>query len=85
MFRPRGCLACFSENPGRSPVIECTMEPERERFVAEWKATGRRLDMGKSCVRFLDLQDEPLLALGRAVHSISVEALTRMYEPVHDF
>jgi len=42
-----------------------TSEDEKARFVEEWKATGKRLDMGKSCVRVKKLDDLPLEVLGR--------------------
>jgi hypothetical protein len=42
-------------------------EELRERFLAEYRATGKRLDMGKSCVRFTKLEDLPLDVVGRAV------------------
>ncbi|MHC4953076.1 MAG: DUF1801 domain-containing protein [Planctomycetota bacterium] len=29
-------------------------------FVKEWKKTGKKLDMGKSCVRFKSVDDVPL-------------------------
>ena len=41
---------------------------EREQeFRAEFEATGRKLDMGKSCVRFKRLEDLPLDVIGREV------------------
>ena len=45
----------------------------RERFIAEYEATGRRLDMGKSCVRFARLDDLPLDVVGRAVGAMSCD------------
>ena len=36
-------------------------------FRKEYKATGKRLDMGKCCVRFRKLEDLPLDVIGRAV------------------
>jgi hypothetical protein len=42
----------------------------RERFVAEYRATRKRLDMGKSCVRFARLEDLPLEVVGRAIAAV---------------
>jgi hypothetical protein len=42
----------------------------RERFVAEYRATGKRLDMGTSCVRFTRLDDLPLHVVGRIVAAL---------------
>ena len=36
-----------------------------EWFRNEWKKTGKRLDMGKSCIRFKQLDDLPLELIGR--------------------
>lgn len=47
---------------------------EREReFRAEFEATGRKLDMGRSCVRFKRPDDLPLDLIGREVARQSVE------------
>lgn len=51
-----------------------------ERFVKAWKATGKRLDMGKSCVRVKTLEDVPLEVLGRAIKRVSVEKYVAAYE-----
>ena len=45
---------------------------ERERFAAEYRASGKPLDMGKSCVRFKRLGDLPLDVIGRAVAAMDV-------------
>ncbi len=56
-------------------------DPETERwFVDSYKATGKRLDMGKSCVRFRKLDDLPLELIGEAVSRIPMEEWIRRYE-----
>jgi hypothetical protein len=52
----------------------------RERFEEEYRATGKRLDMGKSCVRFRRLDDLPLDVVGRAVGACSVERFIAMHD-----
>lgn len=48
--------------------------PDRaEAFKAEYLATGKKLDMGKSCVRFKKLDDLPVDLIGRAIAAVSVE------------
>ena len=37
------------------------------QFRKEYQATGKRLDMGKCCVRFRKLEDLPLDVIGKAV------------------
>lgn len=39
----------------------------RERFLEAYRATGKRLDMGKSCIRFRKLENLPLEIIGEAV------------------
>jgi hypothetical protein len=58
-------------------------EAERDRFVAEWKATGKRLDMGKSCVRFKKLDDVALDVLGAAVARVTPDDLIAAHEAAH--
>jgi hypothetical protein len=41
-------------------------EDDRDAFYAAYKATGKRLDVGKSCVRFPKLDDVLLDLIGRA-------------------
>jgi uncharacterized protein YdhG (YjbR/CyaY superfamily) len=49
-------------------------------FAREWRATGKRLDMGKSCVRFKRLEDLPLEVIGRAVAAVTAERFVASYE-----
>ena len=55
-------------------------QSEVERFRQEWLATGRKLDMGKSCIRFKKLDGLPLDVIGEAFARISVERLVADYE-----
>ncbi|MGD9703259.1 MAG: DUF1801 domain-containing protein [Acidimicrobiia bacterium] len=45
-----------------------------------WTATGRKLDMGKSCVRFKRLDDVPLDLVGEAIARTSMEDFIALYE-----
>jgi hypothetical protein len=49
-------------------------------FKERWEATGKRLDMGKSCVRFRKLDDVPLDVVGEAIARTSVEEFIAAYE-----
>ncbi len=56
-------------------------DPETERwFTREYKKSGKRLDMGKSCVRFRRLDDLPLSLVGDAIARTSVDDFIRRYE-----
>ncbi len=50
------------------------------RFRKAYLATGKKLDMGKSCVRFKKLEDLPLDVIGDEIASTSLEALIAQYE-----
>ena len=49
-------------------------------FVDSYNATGKKLDMGKACVRFKDLDDLPLDLIGHAVGRTPMEEWIRVYE-----
>ncbi len=52
----------------------------RERFTDSYKATGKRLDMGKSCVRFRKLEDLPVELIGKAIAEFSVDEFIEISE-----
>jgi hypothetical protein len=52
----------------------------REWFELAYKATGKRLDAGKSCVRFQTLEDLPLELVGEAITKLSLERFIALYE-----
>ena len=54
----------------------------REGFEAAYRATGKRLDVGKSCVRFRKLDDLPLELIGDTVASLSQEDFISRVEEV---
>jgi hypothetical protein len=55
--------------------------PERhEWFREEFRKAGKKLDMGKSCVRFRKLDDLPLDLIGRVIAGIPVDKWIAIYE-----
>lgn len=54
----------------------------RREFESSYRATGKRMDMGKSCVRFRKLEDLPLDVVGNAIAFMPVkqfvEQVTKM-------
>jgi len=46
----------------------------RKQVEAGFKAAGKKLDMGKSCIRFKKLEDLPLEVIGRAVAATPMKA-----------
>lgn len=49
-------------------------------FSAAWKKTGKKLDMGKSCLRFESVDDLALDVLGEAIGRVSVKDYIALYE-----
>lgn len=60
------------------------MDPALTRRVQEaFKAAGKKLDMGKSCVRFKSLDALPLEALGPIVAAMPMEQFIARYQGMH--
>lgn len=56
-------------------------DPEHEAWFRQaWAETGKKLDMGKSCVRFKKLEDLPLNLIGRAVKRVPAKKFIAHYE-----
>jgi hypothetical protein len=56
-------------------------DPEAERGLSEgFRRAGKRLDMGKSCLRFRSLADLPLDVVGDALARVSVDQYIALYE-----
>ena len=55
-------------------------KPTEEWFRKEWAASGKKLDMGKACVRFRKLDEVPLDVIGRTIARIPVETFLKVYE-----
>ena len=55
---------------------------EANWFQQEWAKTGKKLDMGKSCIRFKKLDDLALDVIGEAIHRVSAKKFIEHYESV---
>lgn len=55
-------------------------EERTERMKAAWAATGRKLDMGKSCLRFKRAADVAEDVLAQTIRSIPVDRFIAEYE-----
>ena len=49
-------------------------------FVDRYQASGKKLDMGKSCVRFKSLESLPLDLIGEAIARTTVAEYIQIYE-----
>ena len=52
----------------------------RTWFESAFQKAGKKLDMGKFCVRFRKIDDLPLEVIGKAVARVSVDAYLKIYE-----
>ena len=50
------------------------------RLADGFKARGKKLDMGKACLRFKSLDDLPLDVIGEVIGSIPMDEYVRIYE-----
>jgi uncharacterized protein YdhG (YjbR/CyaY superfamily) len=55
-------------------------EGRRETFLDKYRETGKRLDMGKSCVRFRTIDDLPVDLIGDTIAGIDVDTFIEVYE-----
>jgi uncharacterized protein YdhG (YjbR/CyaY superfamily) len=59
------------------------MDPNGEEWVrAEFEKAGKKLDMGKSCIRFRRLENVPLEVFGKIAGGQTVEEFLEAYERV---
>ncbi len=56
----------------------------RRLFEKSYKATGKRMDLGKSCVRFRKIDDLPLELIGESVALFEVSDFVERYTKIHD-
>jgi hypothetical protein len=73
------CLA--SQKNYLSLYLGCVYGPEREQpFRAAWAKTGKKLDMGKACVRFKKLDDLALEVIGNVIRRTRARDFIKYYE-----
>ncbi len=57
-------------------------EEQAAWFRKAWAASGKKLNMGKSCVRFKKLDDVPLKVIGEAIRRVPAKKFIDHYESV---
>ncbi len=61
--------------------IYADRDPEMEQwFKQAYRASGKKMDVGKSCIRFRKLEDLPLNVIGQAVAKTPVDLFIQKYE-----
>lgn len=62
-------------------LMSLYMNPEETKwFTDAWKAAGKKLDMGKACVRFKKLDDLALDVVGQAIRRMPTNRWIEIYE-----
>ena len=80
------CYAALAAQKNHNALyLMCSyMDPSQDRALRDGAAReGKKLDMGKSCLRFQRAEELPLRAIGKVVASTSVARLIEMHEAVH--
>lgn len=53
---------------------------EERRFRAAWLKAGKKLDMGKCCVRFKKIEDVPLDVVGESIRRMPAKKFVEFYD-----
>jgi hypothetical protein len=80
--QPLAYLALAAQKNHFSLYLTCLYSDpaESEWLRSEFQRAGKKLDMGKSCVRFKKLEDLPLHVIGQAVALTPPDLYLRRYE-----
>jgi hypothetical protein len=75
-------IALASQKNYMSLYLMCLyIDPDWKRaFETAYRATGKKLDMGASCVRFKSLEDLPLNVVRDAIKQVSIDEYIARYE-----
>ncbi|HLP86227.1 MAG TPA: DUF1801 domain-containing protein [Phycisphaerales bacterium] len=67
-----------------SPYCGCVDDPEHKEYAHwfrdAWAKTGKKLDMGKSCIRFTKVDDLALDVIGEAIKKVPAKRFIEGYE-----
>ncbi|MCO6435704.1 MAG: DUF1801 domain-containing protein [Phycisphaerae bacterium] len=62
-------------------LMSTYMDPKLDAWFRQaWAKSGKKLDMGKACVRIKKVDDAPLDVIGEAVRRVPAEAYIEKYE-----
>jgi hypothetical protein len=84
--RPLGLAALASQKNHMAVYLNTVYgDPATERWFRDrYAATGKKLDMGKSCVRFRRLEDLPLDVIGEVIGRVDLERYVAHYQAVRE-
>jgi hypothetical protein len=79
---PLGYVALAAQKNHFSLYLMCVYQDSKQeaKLKRGFEASGKRLDMGKSCVRFRKLEDLPLDVIGEVIASTPPDEFIATYE-----
>jgi hypothetical protein len=77
---PFACLASQKNHMALYLMCLYSDAKNQEWFRKEWAKSGKKLDLGKSCIRFKKVEDLALEAIGKAVARIPARKYVSNYE-----
>ena len=82
--QPLAYAALAAQKNGYSLYLNCVYasDDRAERFKAEWAERGKKLDMGKSCIRFKRADDLALDVIAEEIASTTPAQFIALYEKV---
>ncbi len=57
--------------------------PHKQKLVSGFKAAGKKLDMGKACIRFKTLEDLPLDVIAEVAAAVPMKAYVETAKQAH--
>lgn len=80
--QPLSYVALAAQKKHYSLYLMCVYDgsDRAKRFAAEFAEAGKKLDMGKSCVRFKRIEDLHLPAIAKVIAEMPPNAYIEMYE-----
>jgi len=73
--------ALASQKNYMSVYLSTYLSPSEDAwFQAAWKKSGKKLDMGKCCVRFKKVEDLALDVIGESIRRMPAKAYIELYE-----
>jgi len=77
---PFAGLASQSNHMGLYLFCNYINPDDDQRFREAWQAAGKKLDMGKACVRFKRLEDVPLEVIASTIRNAPLDKFIESYE-----
>ncbi len=78
--QPLPFLALASQKDYLSVYLMCVYAGSDDAFKKAYQATGKKLNMGKSCIRFKKVEDLALDVIGKEISKVSVDKFITVYE-----